>query len=103
MELIKISKPILEKTEQKPLLHWLCEADNCHGIKCVSLMIDIAPSGFGTCIGQDEFMMKSSLSEEGWILNLVQYRCSSKSVMRLLREFYEFIAAKMPRKLPQYL
>lgn len=35
--------------------------------------------------------------------NLVQYRCSNESVMRLWREFYEFIAAsKMPREVPQY-
>lgn len=64
-------------------------------------MADIAPSDFCKCIAQDEFTMKSSFSDkrEEW----KNTRCSCESVIRLLREFYEFIAAKMPRELPQYL
>lgn len=80
--------------------HGLFEAVNLHCIECVPHMVDIAPTNFGKCIGQDEFTMKSSLSDKRaeW-----KNRCSCESVMRLLREFYEFIAAKMPRELPQYL
>lgn len=43
--------------------HGLFEAVNLHCIECVPHMVDIAPTNFGKCIGQDEFTMKSVHSQ----------------------------------------